>query len=90
MLAKDANANTVTVGPREALATSEVRLRDMRLHRDEACVDAVKLRYRSRALPAHLRGDIVELDEPFGGAAPGQAAVFYAGDVIVGCATIAP
>ena len=90
VLAKDATANTVTVGPREALVTSEVRLRDVRLHRDEACVDAVKLRYRSRALPAHLRGDIVELDEPFGGAAPGQAAVFYAGDVIVGCATIAP
>src|SRR4051812_24828030 len=61
VLAKDATANTVTVGPREALATSEVRLRDVRLHRDEACVDAVKLRYRSRAVGARLRGDVVEL-----------------------------
>ena len=88
VLAKDAAANTITVGPREALATSAVRVRDVRLHRDEASVDAVKLRYRSRAVGARLRGDVVELDEPFLGAAPGQAAVFYAGDVVVGVGTI--
>ena len=89
VLGKDAASNTVTVGPREALATHVVRVRDVRLHRDEAVVDAVKLRYRSRALPARLQGEEISLDEPVLGAAPGQAAVFYAGDVVVGCATIA-
>jgi tRNA-specific 2-thiouridylase len=88
VLGKDADANTVTVGPREALAVSTVRVRDVRLHRDESAIDAVKLRYRSRALPARLRGDRIDLAEPVLGAAPGQAAVFYAGDVIVGSATI--
>ena len=89
VLATDATANTVTVGPREALATHEVAVRDVRLHRDESAVDTVKLRYRSRALPARLRGERIVLDEPVLGAAPGQAAVFYAGDVVVGSATIA-
>ena len=89
VLATDAAANTVTVGPREALATRDVRVRDVRLHRDASCVDAVKLRYRSRALPARLRGEVIDLEEPVLGAAPGQVAVFYAGDVVVGCATIA-
>jgi tRNA-uridine 2-sulfurtransferase len=89
VLATDAGANTVTVGPREALATSTVHVRDVRLHRDEATVDAVKLRYRSRARPARLHGDRLDLAEPVLGAAPGQAAVFYAGDVVVGSATIA-
>src|SRR4051812_8561361 len=88
VLATDARANTVTVGPREALATREVAVRDVRLHRDPAVVDAVKLRYRSRALPARLTGSTIELAEPVVGAAPGQAAVFYAGDVVVGSATI--
>src|SRR4051794_1156317 len=89
VLGKDAAANAGTLGPRDALATQRVRVRDVRLHRDEAAVDAVKLRYRSRALPAALRGEEIALAEPVLGAAPGQAAVFYAGDVIVGSATIA-
>jgi tRNA-specific 2-thiouridylase len=51
--------------------------------------DAVRLRYRSPALRCRLDGDEIHLDEPFDGAAPGQTAVFLAGDAIVGCATIA-
>jgi tRNA-specific 2-thiouridylase len=88
VLATDARSNTVTVGPREALAATMVAVRDVRLHDDESSIDAIKLRYRSRALPGRLRGTTVELDEPILGAAPGQAAVFYAGDVIIGSATI--
>src|SRR4051794_4042959 len=38
VLATDAETNTVTVGPRDALATSTVHVRDVRLHRDEAVV----------------------------------------------------
>lgn len=86
VLATDAEANTVTVGPREQLATRTVRVRGLRLHGEP---DAVRLRYRSPAVGCRLEGDAIHLDEPFDGAAPGQAAVFLAGDAIVGCATIA-
>lgn len=90
VLATDARANTVTVGPREALATERVPVRGVRLHRAEDDVARVKLRYRSRAVGCRLRGDQIELLEPFPGAAPGQTAVFLgADDAVVGHATIA-
>jgi tRNA-specific 2-thiouridylase len=89
VLATDAEANTVVVGGREELATHEVALRDVRLHRGPEAVDAVKLRYRSKALSCSLDGDLARLAEPVDGAAPGQAAVLLCGDVVVGCATIA-
>jgi tRNA-specific 2-thiouridylase len=51
-----------------------------------------KLRYRSRPLAATVlaRGDelVLELDEPAYGVAPGQAAVLYDGDVVVGAGLI--
>ena len=87
VLATDARANTVTVGPRDELATRTVRVRGLRMHGEPP--DAVRLRYRSPALRCRLDGDAIHLDEPFDGAAPGQTAVFLAGDAIVGCATIA-
>jgi tRNA-specific 2-thiouridylase len=89
VLKTDAEANTVVVGVREELATSTVALRDVRLHRGAEAVDAVRLRYRSRALRCTLDGDVARLHEPVDGAAPGQAAVLLSGDVVVGCATIA-
>jgi tRNA-specific 2-thiouridylase len=85
----DARANTVTVGPREALRTDAVALRGVRLHRDAEAVDAVKLRYRAAPVPCRLEGDTAVLGAPFSAPAPGQTAVLLAGDVIVGCATIA-
>jgi tRNA-uridine 2-sulfurtransferase len=89
VLAKDGAANTVTIGPREALATTEVAVRDLVLHRPAHEVEAVKLRYRSRALRCRLDGETIHLGEPVDGAAPGQAAVFLRGDAVVGSATIA-
>jgi tRNA-specific 2-thiouridylase len=86
VLATDARANTVTVGPRAQLATTTVSVKGLRLHGEP---DAVRLRYRSPALACRLEGNRIHLDEPFDGAAPGQTAVFLAGDAIVGCATIA-
>jgi tRNA-specific 2-thiouridylase len=88
VLATDARANTVTVGPREALLTDRVAVRGVRLHREPTEIDAVKLRYRGAAIPCRLDGAELVLDEPFAGAAPGQTAVLLAGDVVVGCATI--
>jgi tRNA-specific 2-thiouridylase len=87
VLATDARANTVTVGPREQLATHTVDVRGLRLHGTEP--DAVRLRSHAPALRCRLEGNRIHLDEPFDGAAPGQTAVFLAGDAIVGCATIA-
>lgn len=89
VLRTDVVAGTVTVGPRDALAVSEVRLRDVVLHRDAREVDAVKLRYRSPAAACTLDGDTVRLAQPFPGAAPGQAAVLLRGDAVVGHGTIA-
>jgi tRNA-uridine 2-sulfurtransferase len=89
VLRTDATANTVTVGPRAALATRAVRVRDARLHAPAAEVEAVKLRYRAPAVPCSLRGTTIELHEPVDGAAPGQTAVFLRGDAVLGCATIA-
>jgi tRNA-specific 2-thiouridylase len=97
VLATDAAANTVTVGTRAELEQRSVRVRDVVLHREATAVDAVKLRYRSRPLPAtvaaagkgrHPSLD-VELGEAFAGVAPGQTAVLMAGDRIVGHGTIA-
>jgi tRNA-specific 2-thiouridylase len=97
VLATDAATNTVTVGTRAELEKRSVRVRDAVLHRDGVEVDAVKLRYRSRAIPAtvsaagigrHPSLD-VELGEAFPGVAPGQTAVLMAGEKIVGHGTIA-
>ena len=97
VLGTDAVANTVTVGTRSELEKRSVRVRDAVLHRDGSAVDAVKLRYRSRALPATVAAAgqgrhsslEVELGEAFAGVAPGQTAVLMAGDRIVGHGTIA-
>jgi tRNA-specific 2-thiouridylase len=91
---KDAAANTVVVGPREALATRAVAVRDAVLHRPCEQVDRVKLRYRTA--PLGCRAEAAQdgtlrlaLDEPVDGAAPGQIACLLRGDVVVGWGTIA-
>jgi tRNA-specific 2-thiouridylase len=97
VLSTDAVTNTVTVGTRAELEKRSVRVRDAVLHRDGSEVDTVKLRYRSRAIPATVsaagrgRHSSLEVDlaEAFPGVAPGQTAVLMAGDRIVGHGTIA-
>jgi tRNA-specific 2-thiouridylase len=83
-------ANAVVVGPRTSLARSEIEARG-RLHAEIERVEA-KLRYRSPAVGATVeptpRGFRLLLDEPAYGVAPGQAAVLYDGDVVVGHGTI--
>ena len=83
--------NTLVVGPRESLARTRVEARG-RLYADVERVEA-KLRYRSAAVAANVlstaRGFALELDEPVYGVAPGQTAVLYEGDAVVGCGTVA-
>ena len=90
VLGTDAGANTVVVGPREQLARREIAARG-RLYVDAERVEA-KLRYRSPAVSATVRpvdgGFELELDEPVFGVAPGQAAVLYDGDAVVGCGVV--
>jgi tRNA-specific 2-thiouridylase len=88
VLATDARANTVTVGPKDALAVDRVALRGLRLHRDAEAVDGVRLRYHAAVLPCRLRDGVAVLAEPFSAPAPGQTAVLLAGDVVIGSATI--
>jgi tRNA-uridine 2-sulfurtransferase len=97
VLATDAAANTVTVGPRRDLMARTVQLRNAILHREGDAVDAVRLRYRSRPVPAVVaRAETgrhaelqVELGEEFAGVSPGQTAVLLRGEAIVGHGTIA-
>jgi tRNA-specific 2-thiouridylase len=80
----------VHVGTRDQLRADRVALRDVRLLRPPGEVDAVKLRYRSRPLACRLVGDDVQLAMPTDqGAAPGQVAVLYRGDAVIGHGTIA-
>jgi tRNA-uridine 2-sulfurtransferase len=83
-------ANTVVVGPRQALACAGVRARG-RLHVPVRRAEA-KLRYRSPAIGAEVepsaRGFGLRLDRPAFGVAKGQAAVLYDHDAVVGVGRI--
>jgi tRNA-specific 2-thiouridylase len=89
-VATEARSNTVVAGPRESLARRRVEVRG-RLDRDGGRVQA-KLRHRSPTVTATVercgRGFALLLDEPFYGVAPGQTAVLYDDDAIVGAGTI--
>jgi tRNA-uridine 2-sulfurtransferase len=90
VLGNDATTNAVLVGPRESLARRRVAASG-RLYVDVDRADA-KLRYRSPAVAARVaalaHGFELELDEPAYGVAPGQAAVLYEGDAVVGCGLV--
>jgi tRNA-specific 2-thiouridylase len=97
VLDKDARSNRVVVGPHESLRITHVDVRAARLRRAGARVDRVKLRYRSRPVPARIRGDLdagrhrsltIDLGEPVYGVAPGQLACLIDGDLVVGWGTI--
>jgi tRNA-specific 2-thiouridylase len=89
-LATDAAANTVVVGPRASLARTRISARG-RLYVPAERVEA-KLRYRSGAVPARVEetsgGFRLTLEEPVYGVAPGQAAVLYEGDAVVGAGLV--
>ncbi len=91
-LRSDPGSNTVVVGRRNELGRRRVTVRPGRLHVPLERVEA-KLRYRSPAAAAHVMaapgGFDLELDRPFYGVAPGQAAVLYEGEVVVGAGVIA-
>jgi tRNA-uridine 2-sulfurtransferase len=86
----DAATNTVTVAPRERVATTSVEARG-RLYAPVVEAD-VKLRYRSEptraSVAATAGGFSVDLEEPVFGVARGQFAVLYDSDAVVGSGVI--
>jgi tRNA-uridine 2-sulfurtransferase len=98
VLRTDTRANTVTVGPRDALLARRLPVRELTLHRDADCVDGVRVRSHGRRLRCRVERDLragrhasanIALAEPTERTAPGQLACLYAGDVVVGHGTIA-
>ena len=86
----DATTNTVVVGRLEALARTTIEAAgDLYVPVQRA---KAKLRYRSDVVPTsiheHDGGFRLELDRPAYGVAPGQAAVLYEDDVVVGAGLI--
>jgi tRNA-specific 2-thiouridylase len=85
-----AKTNTVVVGRRASLARTSVSAVG-RLYVPVERAEA-KLRYRSPGVGAAIestpRGFRLQLDEPAYGIAPGQSAVLYEHDAVVGCGLI--
>jgi tRNA-specific 2-thiouridylase len=97
VLATDARANTVTVGERHELRAARIAVRDLVLHRAACDVDGVRVRAHGRRLSCRVSeplgagshpGAEVELLADAERTAPGQLACLYAGELVVGHATI--
>ena len=89
----DVERNTVVVGPRAAAEVDAIAVRDVRWIKGPAVAPPeraeVQTRSHARALPARLEPQspsdfVVHFDEPAWAPAPGQAAVFYRGDEVLG------
>ena len=89
-LRSDMATNTLVVGPRHALEVRHVEVRG-RLYLPVERAD-VKLRYRSDPVPALVErttgGFSLRLEQPASAVAPGQVAVLYDDDAIVGAGVI--
>jgi tRNA-specific 2-thiouridylase len=88
----DAPSNRLVVGRKQELEAREVELRDVTFI-DGAIPEPVRcearLRYHSPAIAAVYESGRLVLEEPFLGAAPGQAAVLYSGSRVLGGGIIA-
>jgi len=90
VLSLDAERARVVVGPREALKTRRVILKDVNWLADPALAAdcALKVRSMRPAVPARVwptaAGAEVELADPEEAVAPGQACVFYRGTRVLG------
>ena len=81
--------NQIVVGTKDKLECKRVVLDNINMFIDDTEFDAtVKLRYRTKAVPCHVKIEngkaTVELEEGVFGVATGQAGVFYEGDKLLG------
>ncbi len=80
----------VVVGPKRALAVRAARIEGINwLGGEHAGPLTTKVRSLAKPVPARLEGDRVVFETPEYGVAPGQAAVLYAGDRVLGGGWIA-
>lgn len=81
----DAARREVVVGPKAALAVRAARIDGMNWLGDgHAGPITAKVRSLAKPVPARLEGDRVVFETPEYGVAPGQAAVLYAGERVLG------
>ncbi|WP_336957724.1 tRNA 2-thiouridine(34) synthase MnmA [Sphingobium aquiterrae] len=86
----DAATRQVIVGPRSALAVGAAMIDEMNwLGGDFAGPLLAKVRSMARPAPARLENGVLRFDQPEYGVAPGQAAVLYDGDHVLGGGWIA-
>ena len=82
------NERRVIVGPRAALAVGAAQIGEVNwLGEDQVRIEA-KVRSLARPVPATLENGMVRFDHPEYGVAPGQSAVFYDGERVLGGGTI--
>jgi len=81
----DPSTQRVIVGPREALAVEAARIEEANWLADVSDRPVMaKVRSMSRPVPARLENGWLRFDQPEYGVAPGQAAVLYDGDRVLG------
>ena len=88
----DAKTNTIVLGKREDLLTFNVEVSEVNLMMYDKIEDGlevtVKIRYRSQAVLGRLynteTGLRIEMNEKVSAVTPGQSAVFYDGETVVG------
>ena len=86
----DAGTQRVVVGPKAALAVDAARLTGINwLGGAHTGPLTAKVRSLAKPIPARLIGDRLAFDAPEYGVAPGQAAVLYAGERVLGGGWIA-
>ena len=81
--------NQIVVGTREKLEVHHFEVKQINLFEDMEESDChVKVRYRTKAVPCHIKIEgeraLVTLEEPVYGLAKGQAAAFYDGSKLLG------
>jgi tRNA-specific 2-thiouridylase len=90
VLRLDPATREVVVGPKRALAVRAARIAGVNwIGGDHSGPLTVKVRSLARPVPARLEGDRVVFEAPEYGVAPGQAAVLYAGERVLGGGWIA-
>jgi tRNA-specific 2-thiouridylase len=85
VLRLEPESKRVVVGPKLALAVGEARLSGVNwLGEGQREGLTVKVRSLARPVPARFDGETVRFEQPEYGVSPGQAAVFYEGDRVLG------